>query len=54
MLLLAVEEILRLRGAKVYQVTVTPLAEVRHNLKNFYANLGFASEGRLILWKSLV
>lgn len=53
LLVLAVEEILRLRGAKGYQVTVTPFAEEHHDLKTFYTNLGFASEGRLILWKSL-
>ena len=54
LLLLAAEDILRRRGAKGYQVTVTPFAEERHDLTNFYTNLGFASEGRLILWKSLV
>lgn len=54
LLLLAAEDILRRRGAKGYQVTVTPFAEEHHDLKNFYTNLGFASEGRLILWKSLV
>ncbi len=47
------EAFLKERGAAGYQVTVTPYAQDRHNLKEFYDALGFAGEGRLILHKSL-
>lgn len=52
-LLLAAEDILRQRGGKGYQVTVTPFAEAQHGLRAYYSKLGFAGEGRLILWKDL-
>ncbi len=52
-LLLGAEDILRRRGAKGYQVTVTPFAQEHHDLRQFYSKLGFASEGRVILWKAL-
>ena len=52
-LLLAAEEILGRRGAKGYQVTVTPFAEEHHDLKAFYAKLGFASQGRVLMWNAL-
>lgn len=49
----AVEAFLRERGATGYQVTVTPHASHTHGLEAYYAKLGFGSEGRLILYKSL-
>jgi GNAT superfamily N-acetyltransferase len=49
----AVESLLRARGAKAYQVTVTPYAMQHHELVRYYERLGFASEGRLILHKRL-
>ena len=49
----AVEEFLKERGATGYQVTVTPFAEEAHGLQGYYLKLGFASEGRLILYKRL-
>jgi GNAT superfamily N-acetyltransferase len=52
-LLLAGEQILKERGAKGYQVTVTTIADEHHDLKRFYAALGFEDEGRVILWKQL-
>jgi predicted N-acetyltransferase YhbS len=52
-LVAAIEDFLRERGASGYQVTVTPQAEQSHGLARFYAALGFASEGRLILKKTL-
>ncbi|MBL8908279.1 MAG: hypothetical protein JNM20_16525 [Rhizobiales bacterium] len=51
--LAAVEAFLKERGAAGYQVTVTPFAEEAHGLQNYYRKLGFASEGRLILYKKL-
>ena len=50
-LVAAVEAFLKERGAKGYQVTVTPYAEEAHELRGYYRKLGFASEGRLILYK---
>lgn len=52
-LVLAIEDFLEARGASFYQVTVTPYAQETHDLKSFYARLGFDSEGRLILAKKL-
>ena len=52
-LVLAAEQILKERGAKGYQVTVTLFADEHHDLKRFYAALGFKNEGRVILWKQL-
>jgi GNAT superfamily N-acetyltransferase len=49
----AIEEFLISRDANGYQVTVTPFAEEHHGLKHFYTALGFESEGRLILYKTL-
>ena len=48
-LVLAIEDFLKDRGARVYQVTVTPSAQDTHDLKAFYDGLGFGGEGRLIL-----
>ncbi|MGE0238201.1 MAG: GNAT family N-acetyltransferase [Parvibaculaceae bacterium] len=52
-LVLAIEDFLKDRGATFYQVTVTPNAQEAHDLKSFYDRLGFDSEGRLILAKTL-
>jgi GNAT superfamily N-acetyltransferase len=52
-LVLAIEAFLKERGATFYQVTVTPYARDAHDLGKFYEGLGFGSEGRLILAKSL-
>lgn len=49
----AVEGFLKEKGAAGYQVTVTPHAEDRHGLREFYRSLGFASEGRFILYRRL-
>lgn len=49
----AIEAFLKERGASFYQVTVTPYARDAHDLGKFYEGLGFGSEGRLILAKSL-
>lgn len=49
----AIEDFLKDRGASFYQVTVTPYARDAHDLGKFYEGLGFGSEGRLILAKSL-
>ena len=52
-LVLAIEDFLKSRGATTYQVTVTPYARDAHDLKTFYAGLGFETAGRLILAKRL-
>ena len=52
-LVAGVEAFLKERGATGYQVTVTPFAEEAHGLQGYYRKLGFASEGRLILYKKL-
>lgn len=52
-LVLTIEDFLKERGATTYQVTVTPYAQDAHDMKAFYARLGFDSEGRLILAKRL-
>lgn len=49
----AIEDFLKDRGASFYQVTVTPYARDAHDLGKFYEGLGFGSEGRLILAKTL-
>jgi GNAT superfamily N-acetyltransferase len=52
-LLAEVELFLNARGVSGYQVTVTPQALHAHALKDFYRKLGFAAEGREILYKKL-
>jgi GNAT superfamily N-acetyltransferase len=52
-LLNAIEGLLAEVGASGYQVTVTPLGQAHHDLRSYYAKLGFGGEGRLILRKSL-
>ncbi|MBI2717371.1 MAG: GNAT family N-acetyltransferase [Rhizobiales bacterium] len=49
----AAETFLRRHGASGYQVTVTPYASEAHDLASYYARLGFAGEGRIILRKLL-
>ncbi|HEY7763380.1 MAG TPA: GNAT family N-acetyltransferase [Aestuariivirgaceae bacterium] len=49
----AVESFLRLRGATGYQVTVTPHARRTYELEKLYIRLGFAAEGREILFREL-
>lgn len=49
----AIESFLIDRGATTYQITLTPYAQDAHDLKTFYARLGFGNEGRLILAKKL-
>lgn len=49
----AIEAFLKERGASFYQVTVTPYARDAHDLGKFYEGLGFGSEGRQILAKTL-
>lgn len=46
-----IEAFLKARGARGYQVTVTPYASEQHDLVKFYTRLGFDNEGRLILYK---
>ena len=41
------------KGAAGYQVTVTADAEQRHGLTSYYRRLGFRSEERRLLFKSL-
>lgn len=52
-LVLAIESFLTEHGATIYQITLTPYAQDAHDLKAFYARLGFESEGRLILAKKV-
>jgi GNAT superfamily N-acetyltransferase len=52
-LVLAIEDFLRGRNARLYQVTVTPYAQEAHDLRSFYDRLGFESGGRLLLAKKL-
>jgi GNAT superfamily N-acetyltransferase len=52
-LLKAVETLLAGRGASGYQVTVTPFGQEQHDLRAYYAKLGFSGEGRLILRKRI-
>ena len=52
-LLGAIENLLAERGASGYQVTVTPFAQEHHDLRAYYAKLGFTGEGRLILRKTI-
>jgi GNAT superfamily N-acetyltransferase len=49
----AVEAVLRQKGAKGYQVTVTPMGEEHHELKRLYQALGFSDEGRMLFYKVL-
>jgi GNAT superfamily N-acetyltransferase len=53
LLVSAIEIFLTERGATTYQITLTPYAQGAHDLKAFYARLGFAGEGRLILAKKV-
>ena len=41
------------RGAAGYQVTVTAIAQDHHDLTAYYRKLGFAGEGRRLLFKQL-
>ena len=50
-LLRAIEDLLVKRGASGYQVTVTPFGQDHHDLRAYYAKLGFGGDGRLILRK---
>jgi GNAT superfamily N-acetyltransferase len=52
-LLGAIEALLSARDASGYQVTVTPVGQEHHDLRAYYAKLGFLGEGRLILRKPL-
>jgi GNAT superfamily N-acetyltransferase len=49
----SVESYLRSRGASGYQVTVTPHARRTYGLERLYIRLGFAAEGREILFRQL-
>lgn len=51
-LVAAVEDYLLEKGASGYQVTVTPMGEGHHGLRAFYKALGFAEEGREILFRA--
>jgi aminoglycoside 6'-N-acetyltransferase I len=53
MLIETADAYVRQRGAAGYQVTVTPYAATEHDLAKFYAKIGFESEGRIILWRSI-
>jgi len=53
LLVSAIESFLTERGATTYQITLTPYAQDTHDLKAFYARLGFDGEGRLILAKKI-
>jgi GNAT superfamily N-acetyltransferase len=53
LLVSAIEDFLTARGATTYQITLTPYAQDTHDLKAFYARLGFDGEGRLILAKKV-
>jgi GNAT superfamily N-acetyltransferase len=46
----AAEGFLQARGAAGYQVTLTQHSQ-KHGLKHFYSRLGFAQEGREILYR---
>lgn len=52
-LVVAVEDYLRAMGSPVYRITLAPYGEQAHGLSQFYAALGFANEGRLILTKTI-
>jgi GNAT superfamily N-acetyltransferase len=52
-LVAAIEDFLRQRRIPGYQVTVTPDSGARHGLKDYYRRLGFAGDGRLLLFKRL-
>jgi len=49
----AIEDFLKIRGAVGCQVTLTPHSRETHGLKDFYLNLGFAEEGREVLYRRL-
>ena len=51
-LVLAVEDFLQRRGAAGCQVTLTQHSQ-RYGLREFYSRLGFAQEGREILYRKL-
>jgi len=52
-LVAAIEAYARAGGATGYQVTVTPFGEEHMGLKAFYRAMGFADDGRLLLFKTL-
>ncbi len=52
-LLNAVEDFLREKGAAGLAVTLTPHALRERGLADYYQRMGFANEGRLILWRDL-
>jgi aminoglycoside 6'-N-acetyltransferase I len=52
-LVAAVEAFLKCRGVRGYQVTLTAEAQARHGLEGFYRTLGFADEGRRLLWREI-
>jgi GNAT superfamily N-acetyltransferase len=52
-LLDAAEAFMRAKGARSYQVTVTPESEAHHGVKALYGRLGFGDEGRMIFLKQL-
>ncbi len=49
----AVEDVLRSKGASGYQVTLTAHASEHHDLRSYYLSLGFESEGRNLLYRTL-
>jgi GNAT superfamily N-acetyltransferase len=52
-LLTVIETFLAERGASGYQVTVTSFGQDHHDLRGYYAKLGFGGDGRLILRKPI-
>ncbi len=52
-LVTAIEDWLRQRGIAGYQVTVTPRGDDQHGLMAYYRQLGFSTEGRLLLFKDV-
>jgi GNAT superfamily N-acetyltransferase len=53
LLVRTVEDYLRSKGAAGYQVTLTTHASEHHDLKSYYLSLGFESEGRNLLYRTL-
>jgi GNAT superfamily N-acetyltransferase len=48
-----IEDFLRRKRASGYQVTVTPIAEALHGMRQYYQALGFEDDGRVILYRKL-
>jgi GNAT superfamily N-acetyltransferase len=48
-----VEAFLLSRGVNGYEVTVTPFAAEEHGLEDYYRQLGFDHEGRVIMFKTI-